>query len=185
MHYHSNHCWCNNSHWNDESYMARHMVDVEKHLGYDTDDVEDDWINLVDEVRVVDEKRLEINRKVWAEMAQKYPDKEMNVDEKQLRVMSMTDAPTLKDDVLLWLEANVADAKDSYENGTTKGWCMGNQAYRSRGEYGRLTLWFQRKKDAMAFIKAWSVHEKPTTYFDYFKEIRKKLVDGKLVLDER
>lgn len=166
-------------------YCAPHMVCLNQYVDYDLDNIDLDWPNLVHNVRVVSEQELHLNRRVWAEMAKEYPDRQP-LDEKTLRVMSMRDCPTLNAEVIQWLDNNVADVKtDVDRNGTTKAWAMGNEAYRVRAAVGELSLWFHRKKDAMAFIKQWSVHKKPTSYHNYFKDDLRKLVDGKLVAVER
>lgn len=72
-----------------------------------------------------------------------------------------------------WLKANVEDTKENGYKGH-KGWAVGTDAYNKNVSDG-FTIWFYRRKDALNFIKTWSVHKKPTSYFDYFKDIRKEL----------
>lgn len=75
----------------------------------------------------------------------------------------------LKPEVLKWLEENVKDNREDDE----KGFAVGSDAYNSNGSPD-FTLFFYRRSDAMRFIKRWSTYRKPTTYFDYFKEIRRQ-----------
>jgi hypothetical protein len=89
--------------------------------------------------------------------------------------------PCLKQEVIDWLNENVADDPKPYDDQVANGWCMGNDSYRGKGSLMDVSLFFYRRRDALAFVKRWSVHKKCTTYFDYFKEIRKELIDGKLV----
>jgi hypothetical protein len=175
MHYHSNHCWCSQSNWNDEGYSARHTVDIQKHTGSTIDDIDPDWTSNVYITKEVDERRFENNKRSFAKLSKEYSDDE-------IRSFSLETVPNLNDEVVAWLNENVADVKrDDYGNGTMKAWAMGNQEYRQSGYSMELAIWFQRKKDAMNFIKRWSVHKKPTTYCNYFKDDRRKLIDGKLV----
>ena len=75
----------------------------------------------------------------------------------------------LKPEVLSWLEENVKD-----EDKITKGWCCGDKEYNSRlGEY--FSLFFYRRKDALNFIKTWSVHKKPTETYNQNTYVRKVL----------
>lgn len=70
--------------------------------------------------------------------------------------------------IINWLNKNIKDFKNE------KGFCFGNDLYNSYTSI-HFNIWFKRKKDALKFIETWSVHKKPTTYFDYFREVRKEL----------
>lgn len=76
----------------------------------------------------------------------------------------MVDCPTLKPEVIEWLNENIKPDKDG-----SPGWAIGNDDYRASCSY-RLTLWFIRHPDAKKFIKQWSSFGKATSYFDYFKD---------------
>lgn len=81
----------------------------------------------------------------------------------------------LKPEVLQWLEDNVQDVKrDHYDNGHLKAWCIGSLEYRANTSTG-FSIFFLRRKDAMAFIKRWSQWKKPVSYCQYFTDIRKEL----------
>jgi hypothetical protein len=73
----------------------------------------------------------------------------------------------LKPEVLNWLKENIRD------NGKEKGFAIGSDEYNSHGSMD-FSIWFYRRSDAMKFIKQWSACKKPTTYFDYFRGIRKQ-----------
>ena len=76
--------------------------------------------------------------------------------------------PNLKPEVLIWLDDNVEDFQNF------KGWCIGSKDYlmTSSSSY---SVFFQRRKDAMKFIKTWSKWKKPLFYCQYFTDIRKEL----------
>lgn len=75
----------------------------------------------------------------------------------------------LKPEVIKWLEENVKD-----ENAKLKGWCCGNKEYNSlMGEY--FSVFFYRRRDALNFIKTWSIHKKPTETYNQNTYVRKVL----------
>jgi len=152
MHFHQNHCWCSKSHWDGEVFDCSYMVGIDKFSRQDYKTEQEDWHNLVEMKR-------------------------MEVEDVFLRIKNV---PFLKQEVIDWLNENVKDNQSSSCKGE-KGWCMGNDEYRSTGSSLELTLFFYRRSDAMKFIKRWSVHKKPTTYLNYFKDDYKELKDGKLV----
>ena len=99
-----------------------------------------------------------------------------------MAMATKSEVPSLKKEVVDWLNENIKDnLKDKDQ---PQGWCVGNDSYRSTS-HCQLNLWFYRRGDAMKFIKVWSSHQKPTTYLDYFKDIYKELVDGKLTVIDR
>jgi hypothetical protein len=94
------------------------------------------------------------------------------IDEIPLPVRELYDplhTNRIKPEVLKWLGKN---AKDNLQQGE-KGFAVGSDDYNSKGIMD-FKVFFYRRSDAMRFIKRWSVFQKPTTYFDYFKEIRKQ-----------
>lgn len=70
----------------------------------------------------------------------------------------------LKPEVLAWLNENVADQK----------WAVGTDAYNSIDTLS-YKVFFQSYRDAQKFIKRWSEFGKPVNYFNYFRDIRRKL----------
>ena len=176
MHYHQNHCWCSKSNWTDDVFYARYMVSIEQFPDFEIGQtlkeqvIPKDWKNLVYEEDIVHEEYFEAHKKMFA-------GKEHYTDE-SIREFSTRSCPFLKQEVIDWLNDNVAPS--TREKDQPQGWCMGNDQYRIREEF-RLTIWFARKNDAMKFIKTWSEHKEPTTYCNYFKDDRRKLINGKLV----
>lgn len=159
MHFHQNHCWCSQSHWDGETFDCRYLVIIEQVSMVDYNGPEeDDFNNLLHENQVMIERDL---------------------------LGKMVEVPrnilTLNREVYDWLENNVEDMKGhDYGDGDRKGWCIGDDDYREN-DHLSLTVFFRRRRDAMKFIKTWSTHKKPTTYLNYFKDDRRRLVDGKLV----
>ena len=146
MHHHINHCWCSSAEHNGETYDAPNMVSINKLEELD----KAEWDNLIDTNGVVSEESVRI-----AEMMQeKYPDYKPHA----------SDCPTLKPEILAWLDENIKPQKNG-----EPGWAMGDDQYRVIQTY-ELTLWFQRRNDAKKFIKTWSKFKKATSYFDYFKD---------------
>lgn len=155
MHVHINHMFCTESIWGG-MYTCSFMVSIEKYFprpepgpegGIVLPPPHEDWKNLIDEVKI--------------------------------RPKALFDWPyifKLKPEVFKWLEDNVKDIGGhvaSYVKQNGKGFAIGSDAYNSKGQLD-FSIFFYRRSDAMNFIKRWSVYKKPTTYFDYFKEVRRQ-----------
>jgi hypothetical protein len=170
MHLHINHMFCTDSCWSG-IYHCRYSVTIhriEDGKSYH-DTPEQDWTNLTEQFSFFDEE--EFNRRInesayW------------QGDENERHFATKT-RYKLKPEVLNWLNENIKDRKDEDH---IKGWCIGTDNYLSRSPL-EVSIFFHRKADALKFIGTWSIHKKPTTYFDYFKGIREKLdlATGKLV----
>ena len=80
------------------------------------------------------------------------------------------DAPKLKREVVEWLEKNIQNQKGDKSN---RGWAIGTDKYNEKNSIS-YNIFFQRQKDALFFIKNWSIYKKPLNYYNYFKDIRKK-----------
>lgn len=149
MDYLRNHCWCSDSNWGS-NYNCQIIVSLNS---YD-DGYKEDWDNLID---------------CKAEFITETPFPEEPSFNYQKSVIN------LKPHVLDWLESNVPDlSKDIFGNDTLKAWCIGSIQYRSNNSSG-YSVFFQRRKDAMAFIKMFSQHKKPIYYTQYFTDVRKVL----------
>lgn len=145
MDYTTNHCWCFSSHWDGEHYNCRHIVSLSMFREYEVD-----WKKLIDEKaeKALDQTATEaVGREIYK------------------------DVPNFNPDVLKWLEDNVKDCARGLE---VKGWCIGSPEYRLLNTT-HLSVFFQRRKDAMAFIKEFSTYKKPIIYHHYFNDVRKKL----------
>lgn len=156
--------FCTRSCWNSGFYDCKYLVSIDrigKGKGYH-DEPEKDWTNLTEEALFFDGERYE--------EISKYESLKDCTDE-ELRKFATNPFRRLKSEVLQWLNANVKDRDDKEQ---PKGWCCGDDSYLKTNSLS-IHLFFHRKSDALAFIKEWSVYNQPTTYFDYFREIRKEL----------
>jgi hypothetical protein len=184
MHYHSNHCWCSESNWDNKTFDVTHMVDIKKYPKYDVNIahsdqvIADDWFNNINEVPTLSLKEYEHNKCVYAKLEEKHGT--LATDE-QLRGFSMKKCPTPDNAVMQWLNDNVKPSTDKRRKDRPEAWCIGNADYRMDGETGAFTFWFLRRRDAMKFIKEFSIYKKPTSYLNYFTDDRRELIDGKLV----
>lgn len=146
MHYLQNHCFCLDSCWGG-IYNCRHVVSFNSYQP----EYECDWESCID-------PNAEIVVKSHLVSDAKY-DKPV---------------PNLKPEVLTWLRLNVADRKINDLYTQRQGWAIGNTEYREMDGL-RFSIFSHRKSDAMAFIRYWSKWKKPTTYCQYFTDVRKKL----------
>lgn len=160
MDYLQNHCWCSSSHWDGKNYDCCHIVSLCSFgEGY-----KEDWESLVDEAA----EQFFDNREYQA--FAKYVEIYEGVEAKPEHFMKTV--PNLRPEILKWLEENVADrsVKDS-----PKGWCVGSAQYRANDARSSFSVFFHRRKDAMAFIRKFSKWKKPINYCQYFTDVRKKL----------
>lgn len=88
-------------------------------------------------------------------------------NEKQLPYSKFV--PRISKEVVEWLGSNIKKGKDGSEQ-----WCIGTDDYNSNSSID-FTLFFKRLVDARNFVKTWSVHRKPTSYFNYFNDTRREL----------
>ena len=166
MDYFKNHCWCNSSHWDSKPFACQIIVTLYSYKkGY-----KEDWGNLTVEDSYYDEDYAndwaDRTIRLWAEHGREKTPEE--VEEYKQRVGNRT-IRSLKPEVIEWLTENVPDVVDG------KGWCVGDKYYSADDSSSSYTVFFQRRRDAMAFIKRWSVHKKPINYCQYFTDVRKKL----------
>jgi len=176
MHYLQNHCWCSKSHWDEQMYDCRHIVSFNSY----ENKYKDDWVALVDP----DAEKF-FNKEEFDRMVKFFGDGNGNPDDHKEAFTRRV--PNLKPHVLKWLEDNVKDRPDK---DSPKGWCVGNSEYRSTNPI-QLSIFFHRRKDALAFVKQFSKWKKPTFYCNYFNDERKylnlktlKYQDAKFVCDD-
>jgi hypothetical protein len=167
MHVHINHMFCTNSNWGGD-FWTRYMVSLDTLKKVDQTDCQ----NLLMEKEAFDEDRWQSMQGFFAE--QGYSPERIE----QHKAFYNKKYKVLKPEVLEWLANNVPNVKDAKQ---PQGWCVGSDTYQMSGSTD-VAIWFARRKDALNFIRTFSVHKKPTTYFDYFKEIRKELNFKKNVL---
>lgn len=186
MIFYQNHCWCNRSIWDNERYYSRHMVMIEECLrdagniygyGDGAKTIEPDWKNLIytkDVSGPLSPNDMNIIQKHTEKMVERGRSFEEIAEYTNIlaeHYATNYNVPHLNQEVIDWLNENTQTYQRS-EN--THAWAIGNDDYRSR-DTNSLTIWFERKIDAMKFIRTWSSHKKPTTYFNYFKDDRRYL----------
>jgi len=143
-----NHCWCSDSNWGG-NYTCRVIVSIDRILkGKRYHDIpSEDWTNLLEE-HAFD------------------PDP---TDPESL--FSFTRVRRLKPEIIQWLSENV---KDRNYDEHKQGWCVGTDKYNS-GNILSFSIFFERQRDAMKFIRRWSSYKNPVNYLNYFRNIRKEL----------
>jgi len=163
MDYLKNHCWCASSHWDNKHFDCQIIVSMSSY----EEESREDWANLIDTVTVFNQSKRDEDIKFYKRCKEKFPDDNWD---KQLNNPKLGYVKTkrLKPEVMQWLTDNVADI-----NGE-KGWCVGSDAY-NISDGTSFSVFMQRRKDAMAFIKRWSKWKKPIYYCQYFTDVRKEL----------
>ena len=163
MDYLKNHCWCSKSHWDNKHFVCQIVVSLSSYQeGYT-----EDWKALTHTVKVFNQSKLDERISFLDRIRESYPDRDLSgypID----RESGMSDVTQLKPEVLAWLEANIPDLKGE------KAWCVGSDDYNMNDGSG-FSIFMQRRKDAMLFIKTWSKWKKPIYYTQYFTDVRKKL----------
>jgi hypothetical protein len=161
MYLYSNHIYCNDSNWGG-SYDCRYLLSIERNSGkgdgergsyYDAP--HEDWTNVVDEdIEFFDEK--EYDRLKETDLFKKYGAEELK------ELFCMKDTVRLKPEVIKWLNENIADQEG------VKGWCTYSDS-KAALNTTKLTIFFRRKNDALAFVRYWSSLKKVHYYFNYFR----------------
>jgi hypothetical protein len=123
----------------------------------------EDWNNLTREVEAFSQDRADLHARAVEAMREQGFDCPDDPKAGYVRIRK------LKPEVIEWLENNVED----YEGG--KGWCVGSDEYIVGDSSTSLSVFLQRRKDAMNFIKTWSKYKKPINYCQYFTDVRKRL----------
>jgi hypothetical protein len=162
MDYLQNHIWCSDSNWGG-MYSCRHWVHFTNTREYEVND----WSLIINDY--IDSFINQYEYNVFKKRYQTHDDEELIERCTHL-------APNLKPHVFEWLEANIKDrpAKNTGDSESLKGWCIGSANYRGKDPYS-FTVFFYRKRDAMAFIREFSVYKKPVHYCQYFSDVRKVL----------
>lgn len=156
MDYLKNHCWCNSSNWGGKHYDCQIIVGLNSYEDHN----KEDFLNITTKVMGFDQHNYDTLGKLWFERG---------VPEEQIREQFHSEYNTLKPEVVDWLNINVPD-----DNSGNKMWCIGDERYLMKDSCG-INIFFQRRKDAMSFIKRWSKWKKPVYYTQYFTDVRKKL----------
>ena len=191
MTYHTNHCTCNESCWENQRFDGKVMVYFEKTIETDTityeNNIEDpDYKNLISiNNNYFDEsgwnKRVELEKKYAKEDGtifdlEKYEKRfKDNYEEQQIQVLNQ--------EAIDWLNENIKDKRDSNENNPLnerKGWAIGSNDYIFRNNH-YFVIFFERQIDALKFIRKFSIFKEPTFVFDCFADDRKELTPEKII----
>jgi hypothetical protein len=164
MDYLKNHCWCSSSHWDNNFFDCQIIVSLSSYReGY-----KEDWDDLTHKVEVFSQEKLDDYQESIARLMEKYPAADYS-NVLNNRIGGMVKINKLRPEVLEWLESNISDY------GVGKGWCVGSDSYDVGGSTSSLSVFMQRRGDAMKFIKRWSKWKKPIHYCQYFTDVRKSL----------
>ena len=146
MHILINHCFCSDSNWGGV-YDCRVILSIDMVQKGKTyhDPHEPDWINLIDD--------------------------DIEFESKKPFRVGHYDTQRLKPEVIQWLTENIKDRDNKKHK---QGWAVGTDEYNSDSGVS-FSIFFERQRDAMNFIKRWSSHKKPVHYLNYFKDIRREL----------
>lgn len=148
MDYSQNHMFCFSNNWDNKEYWCTNCVSLSKYHVLDKEDFDN-----------ITCKKIFTSELLYKEFKDMYKD---TLTEDQLLSMATVEIIDLKDNVKQWLNNNVKPHK------TKHAWCYGSDEYRTLYKQG-INIFFNRKCDALAFIKAWSVYKKPVKYYNSFK----------------
>ncbi len=190
MVYHTNHCTCHKSNWNSKRFNGGAMVYFEEIIDNDFCDENEITIEDFDHQRLTYEKKffdseglerlVELERKACADEGLHFSEKEY----RESRASNFwIETRGLNQEVIDWLEDNIDDRKFVDPNSPIekrKAWAFGDDKYNSNTPW-EFKLFFARQKDALKFIKEWSIYKKPTFYFDYFHSDRRELDINELI----
>ena len=157
MNYLKNHCWCSKDNWTGGLFNCNIIVSITSYEEHD----KDDWANIIDRQEYFSQEKYDNNREVY---------KDVMMHDDTIRALSTSKINTLKPHVYDWLMNNVPDDASG-----KKMWCIGNKEYIATDACSSFSFFFQRRKDAMAFIKEFSKWKKPVHYCQYFTDVRRKL----------
>jgi hypothetical protein len=145
--------YCTESNWDDKLFDTSYLVSIEQ---YDKKDLINNKIDFLNPKAFSDDFKNVIDVKFL------YPDD---------KIYSWKTFFQLKPEVFSWLEQNVTNKKHN-----KKAWCCGNKEYNSDNPVSQdFDLFFYRKKDALNFIKTWSILKKPTLVYNQFTYVKKVL----------
>ena len=154
MNYLKNHCWCSNSHWDNEMYDCKIIVSLSSYKEYD----KEDWNNLMTTKEFFCQKTYE-----------EFSEDTHPFTEAQKKRFATKEINIPKPEVIQWLEENVP-----MKNGKHM-WCIGSDEYIFGDSSISFSFFFQEYRSAMKFIKQFSKWKKPVHYTQYFTDIRKTL----------
>lgn len=186
MEYFTNHIFCTNSCWNDETFFGGVIVTINQKLDtYSIDKYKNkisnpDWDNLIVYESLFNEEHYKTTLEMLERMLEKInKDKKMSEEEKEeIKLKCYTKIPMIKQEIIDWLNVNIQDKKNIKENtplSEKKSWSIYSKEALIDESKNKFQIFFSRQIDALRFIKEFSIFEKPTTYFDYFSDIHSEM----------
>lgn len=200
MRYHSNHCWCSNSCWNNETMDGEVIVVIDKSLNtysidkYKNEIKDPDWENLIEFKEVFSQIKYDEHLEVFKRFAEKLNEGEnkffdengelkQEIKESAIQV-GTRQVPMIKQELLDWLNENIADQKSFDEDDEeiySKGWAIYSLETLINEPKHDFNIFFARQIDALKFIHEFSIFKEPTIYFDYFKDESSELSTDKVI----
>lgn len=166
MDYIKNICWCNSSHWDNKIFNCNIIVSISSYKEEDKEDFE----KMTKLVEVFNKDTydniIRAAESIASEDPEKFKDYLSSI--KSNKKTGFVKIRVFNTEVLKWLDDNILDIKNK------KSWCVGSNDY-NLSDSGSLSVFFQRRKDAMLFIKTFSKWKKPINYCQYFTDVRKTL----------
>lgn len=102
-----------------------------------------------------------------AESAKRYVERGYvkTIDEANTLMARRVHYPVLRDNVVAWLNKNVAPSTDIQRISMTNGWVVYSDEAMIKNSTSSFSIFFLRRRDALKFIKVWSTLGKPTQMF--------------------
>lgn len=157
MDYLKNHCWCSDSNWGGH-YDCQIIVSLNCYEDHNMED----WNNVLAQEKHFSQKQYEKAKEIFA-------GEDYHTDYFHRGYATRT-VNVPKPEVVQWLNENVEPDSQGEPM-----FAYGSKDYSSEDSSCSYSFFFQRRKDAMKFIKTWSIHKKPVYYTQYFTDVRKKL----------
>lgn len=204
MRYHSNHCWCSNSCWDNKTIDGEVIVVIEKDLNtysidkYKNEIKDPDWENLIEYKEVFSQTKYDEQIEMFKNFAEKLIEsseesKNKFLDEngelkQEIKVIAKEIAtknvPIIKQELLDWLNENIKDQKSFDEDDEeiyVKGWAIYSLETLVNESKNNFNIFFARQIDALKFIHQFSIFKEPTIYFDYFKDESSEISTDKII----
>jgi hypothetical protein len=157
MKFYSGYYFCTRSCWDNGNYDCKNLVAIENYSLEYSEYGNEDFKKLIKSKLIFDEERFSFH-------------KEHNPDNAEsFRTLCNKKCYFLDFIVEQWLLENVLDDQKG-----VKGWCVGNDEYNSNDSQG-FSLFFYRRRDALKFIRQFSVYQKPTETYNQNSYIHKIL----------
>lgn len=184
MDYFTNHSFCTNSCWNDETFYGGVIVDINQKLHtYSIDKYKNkisnpEWDDLIIYETLFSEKSYNESLEMLERMSENYGLTLTPEKKEEIRLNSFKKIPMIKPEIIEWLNLNIKDVKNINKKtllSEKKSWAIYSKEILLEEPKHKFSIFFSRQIDALRFIKEFSIFEKPTTYFDYFSDIHTEI----------